>query len=410
MFCKIVQYLKLIFVNCLLQIAACFIHRNPKYAAIGSWCGERYADNSKYLARYLCENRKDITVFWVGSPDIRKEVIEDLPGVKFLVINSVSSLLVLLRCQNMFFSQMHSADISKYNVYRGAKLCLLHHGTAIKKWGQDGLNQRVGKYDNWIEKWKLKISGELQHYDYFVTSSPEEDKTHLTALAYRGCIPDRLLKTGTPRNDLFFCADKEFISERKRYYSRLLGFRQSDKIMLYLPTFRRTKAAAFSFMHLKDDKQKEILELLDRHCCTLIEKSHVVSRNNQATDMQTERVICADKNLDVQELMLISDVLISDYSSAFLDYSILDRPVIHMVYDYQYYRDKDSGLYYDIDTFAAGEVADDIAGLIEAIRNSLHGNDQYRIRRKKVCERFMAYETGNASEKIIKAVIGEQKN
>ena len=103
--------------------------------------------------------------------------------------------------------------------------------------------------------------------------------------------------------------------------------------------------------------------------------------------------------------MLFADVLISDYSGAFLDYLFLDRPIIHYVYDYDFYKNTDSGLYYEIDEFMSGHVCKDPDSLLAALDEVLSGEDPYQNRRQAVRNSFMEYEKGNASETIVKKVI-----
>ncbi len=400
MFKTIVEFIFGIFQNTVLFVIRLFVRRDSNFVGIGSWCGKRYVDNSRYLAEYIDANEKDIHIYWVGEKDIENDVKSHLRNCEFLQINRFRTNVKLLKCKYFFFSQMHSADISKCNVFQGAVLCYLHHGMPIKKWGQDGLNQRRKGFKSRITD---VITDANRHYDYFVSSSPLHDKTNITSLSNRGCVMEKNIHSGTPRNDMFFSApiDTDYY---KSQYSRHLNFGMEKKVILYVPTFRRTKTDVFSFSKLDSSQSLLINDLLTTYKAIIIEKSHFAEKNINNKG-RNGNIIFADSNLNIQEMMLFTDFLISDYSGAFLDYILLDRPVIHFAYDYDYYKNVDSGLYYDIKDFAAGRIVYTIDELICEIEQLLNNNDLYAEKRSYVREKYMAYEEGHASFQIVNRVI-----
>jgi CDP-glycerol glycerophosphotransferase len=109
--------------------------------------------------------------------------------------------------------------------------------------------------------------------------------------------------------------------------------------------------------------------------------------------------------VNIQELLLVIDVLISDYSSILFDYVLLDKPSICFAYDYEYYRDIDSGLYYEIDDYSTGRVTSSFEETCEELERLLMGYDNYVDKRKYVREKYMPYDQGHASEIIINTVI-----
>lgn len=381
-----------------------FIRRKENYVALGSWRGELYLDNSKYLAEYLRDNRKDIKIFWVGNKEIEDVVVRNLRDVVFIQKDHFLDCIKLLRCKYMFFSQMHTADISVFNVYRGAVLCYLHHGFPIKKWGQDGLNERETDIKG-IRRIMLKLCGNQVMYDYFVTSSQLQDITNCTALAYLGCTKEKNIHSGTPRNDIYFHVDRERMDRLKNEYAKLIGFDKSSKVIVYLPTYRRTSTAVFTFTMLDNEKKSVIDRLLRRYNCVIIEKSHFAAAKKCDITKKDDRIIGCTQDINVQELMMLSDVLISDYSGAIMDFLFLDRPIIHYAYDYDYYRNVDSGLYYEIEDFSAGPIAQTFEELVQCLRSCIEGEDSYSEKRMYVRNKYMSYECGKASETITKVVI-----
>ncbi len=395
---------KNVFQSFALRILHPFVRRKDNYVAIGSWCGERYADNSRYLAEYIYSKRKDLKLFWVGVNDIRVEVLQNMPMAEFLEIGTFRTNVKLLRCKYMFFSQMHSADISPASVYSGAITCYLHHGMPIKKWAQDGLNQKTVD-ERWIYKIVAALTQSSLKYNYFVVSCELHGRTNCTALAYRGARENNNLNTGTPRNDILVNYDPVVGSKLKSAYAAQLGFESNKRVILYAPTFRRLSKDVFSFTKLTYGQQVKLESFLAASNAVLIEKSHMAEKAH-FDDSPAENIIIADRKLNIQEMLLFTDCLISDYSGVFLDYILLNRPVVHFAYDYEFYKDEDSGLYYDIVDFSAGPVVTDYDTLLIAIDNILSGNDDYGEKRAYVRNKYMTYECGRASEKIVERVIG----
>ena len=400
---EIIETIKRVIGSIPLILLSFVIRRKKEYVAIGSWGGENYIDNGRYLAEYIRKNRKDLKIFWVGTKKTRNEVEEKLSPYRFLEKDTVSANIALLKCQCMFCTQMHNSDISTYNVFRKATICYMHHGMPLKKWGEDGLNEmNVNPMIVVLLKW---IIGSSRKYDYFVTSGPEQDLTFLSSLKFRGCTESREIHSGTPRNDMYFNVDKKRIEEEKAKYAALVPFPKDKKIIMYLPTFRRT-SENISFTDLSDEDTLKLNRLLEKHNAVILEKLHLAATGGKVR--QTEFAKHIPSHFNVQELMLFADVLISDYSGAFLDYLFLDRPIVNYVYDYDFYKNTDSGLYYDIDEFMAGPACRDFDSLLAALDEALSGIDRYHDRREAVKKRFMAYETGHASETIVGKVVDQK--
>ena len=110
---------------------------------------------------------------------------------------------------------------------------------------------------------------------------------------------------------------------------------------------------------------------------------------------------------DISELYLISDILITDYSSVFFDYGNLKRPVLFFTYDLEKYRDMLRGFYLDIEKDVPGPLLYTSDEVIDAIENIDKINEKYKQRYEEFYERFCSVDDGHASERICKKVFGE---
>ncbi|MCR5213893.1 MAG: CDP-glycerol glycerophosphotransferase family protein [Eubacterium sp.] len=397
-----------VFVSIILVLASKFIKRRKNWLAFGAWKGTLYIDNSRYLLETaLSSYGKDYVFVWIGNSDVAKKLPKD-SRIRCVKMNSFKSIRYLLRCKYMFCSQMHFEDLSNYNVFKGAVITYLHHGCPLKRWGDDASRNNTNQKNK--RQLVSDITGRNIKYNYFVCSSEAHFIVNLSALKSRGCNDLNNLRTGTPRNDLLFKKNnKESIEKYKSKYSKLLKFEKDKRVVLYVPTFRRSGVCNESLVYRDSKEIDQLKEILDKHNCVLIEKAHFAGKfNNLENYKSCPEIIPCPKNVNLQEMLLFTDCMISDYSGAFLDYSILDRPVIHYIYDYEFYRDVDSGLYYDFEEFQCGMAARNYDELLNSLDESLSDADadDGSILRDKVRHKFMEYEKGNASMQILKKVVG----
>lgn len=147
--------------------------------------------------------------------------------------------------------------------------------------------------------------------------------------------------------------------------------------------------------------------ILDKNNAVLIEKNHNSGASNVKIYNSIDNKIFNIENhcdLDTQELLLISDVLITDYSSCYMDYLILNRPIIHFAYDYKKYKENDQGFYYDLNDVAAGQVIINIDSLFQSIKDNLQNYNLDENRRENIKNKMLEYEEENSCTTICKHV------
>ena len=111
----------------------------------------------------------------------------------------------------------------------------------------------------------------------------------------------------------------------------------------------------------------------------------------------------------IEELFLVSDMLVTDYSSVMFDYAILDRPMFLFTYDMEEYRDKLRGMYFDIEELAPGPIVYTSKELEEAIINIDKTEKETKVLRERFQREFVPFERANSSERIFDEVMGGQK-
>src|SRR5699024_5230320 len=111
---------------------------------------------------------------------------------------------------------------------------------------------------------------------------------------------------------------------------------------------------------------------------------------------------------DIAELYLVSDIMITDYSSVFFDYANLKRPILFFTFDLEKYRDKLRGFYLDIETELPGPLLKTSDEVLNAIKNIEQVKEEYAVKYENFYKRFCSWEKGTASEQTVKRVfLGE---
>lgn len=250
------------------------------------------------------------------------------------------------------------------------------HGTPMKKMGA-----AMGKKGN------NKI---LQICDVILAQSRYEAKK--MSQAYD--IPLETFKIfGLPRNDVLAAAGERETHEMRKK----LGIRKDQMVILYAPTFRDYQLDAQSRCTLEIPIDYAYWqETLGENFVFLMRAHYEVAKHTKLPEDSRWRDYSNYPTLN--DLMIASDVLISDYSSILFDYSILNRPMFCYTYDFDEYNEK-RGLYFDVRNELSS--AEDGNRLAELIANMVVGREQEK------CTRFRAHyveEYGDATRKSVELI------
>ena len=170
-----------------------------------------------------------------------------------------------------------------------------------------------------------------------------------------------------------------------------------------MPTFRKSETLFFDDFD-KDDFQEFLEENNVLFCIKLHPKSKL---NEEFKNIQSENIMMINKDADPYVFLKLADVLITDYSSIYFDYLLLDRPIIFFAYDLKEYLNDSREMYFDYDEFTPGEKVWDYQGLKNCIVKIIENNGDYQKRysdfRKRI--RKKVFEESNLnSMRIIKEI------
>src|SRR5699024_4827273 len=176
------------------------------------------------------------------------------------------------------------------------------------------------------------------------------------------------------------------------------------KVILYAPTWRDDQFYRKGRYKFDLDLDLEMMKKqLGERYVVLLRMHYLVAENFDLARYQ-RFVYDMSGDEDIRDLYLISDLLMTDYSSVFFDYANLYRPIIFYVYDLDWYRDTLRGFYFDIEEHAPGPMIKPTEGVIRAIEDFERRGFAVPDNFDAFYQEFCLLESGNSSKKVVDRV------
>lgn len=379
--------------------------RDKNLWVLGEWFGKKCCDNTMYFANYIAEYHPEVKLVWVGRLDTDYSRLNK--KIKVIEMDNPLSKKILKKAGVAVMNQGYVDFDKKGNYFfDGAITVNLWHGIPWKKINYD-INKR-GR----IARLYRKLFNKIKNAEYYLIPSKEAEEKFKTAFLVN---EKKEIKAGYPRNSGFY--RKEFVEECRKKIVSMIDVPSNCKIIAYMPTFRDKDNTVFSFKNLisvpeNDTNYKNVKRLnkiLEDNNAIIVEKSHYISeRIKKENEIAIKGRVKSVIDVTASELLASADMLISDYSSCFFDYLILNRPIIHYLYDYNYYVKKDRGVYYSKEDVVCGKVAERIDQLLDCIEKYIENPEEDKELRLKQKEKFWKYDDYDSCEKIYRFIRGLQ--
>ncbi len=397
LFKEIIKILKLSFY--FLYFISKVFPKNKNLWVFGADNKNSFQGNSKYLFLYLSDLKpNNMKIYWITN---NKNLLAELKkkGLNALFFRSFRGVWTVLRAGIWIYNH-YTSDIS-YWFSAGAKKINLWHGTPIKKIAWD---YKKGNSVRYPKKWYGKILNRLfypaifQKPDIILATSKFSAKNLSTAFKLKS---DQIIISGNPRNDVFFIKINGFEINCDPIYNKIERLKEKNKIVFYMPTYRDNSEDKF-YNHLNFKKLNVFLEKYD---LIFIIKAHPWDHiKDMKNFIKGERIYFVEKNTDPYPILGLTDILITDYSSVFIDFLLLDRYIIFFPYDLDRYIKSERELYYNYDDITPGIKVFEYDGLEKYLKAYLEGQDMYELQRKKALSYFFD-EVGVSSPMIYKKII-----
>ncbi|BET53447.1 CDP-glycerol glycerophosphotransferase family protein [Bacillus subtilis] len=365
--------------------------RNEKLIIFESYSGKQFSCNPRAIFEYLEENKDKYDYRLIWSIDKRNKDLFDNLDVKYLKRFSLKWLWYMATAKYWITNSRLPLWIPKP---RKTTYVQTWHGTPLKKLAND--MDEVHMPGTTTEQYKKNFLKEASKWDYLI--SPNAYSTEIFRSAFQ--FKKEIIESGYPRNDLLYAENRDDISKRIK---RKLNIDDNKKIILYAPTWRDNEF--YGVGKYKFDLQLDLEELQKEFedSAVFLLRMHYLVREN--FNLQKYHHFIKDVSLyqDIRDLYLISDILITDYSSVFFDFGNLKKPIIFYTYDLELYRDKLRGFYFDFEQNAPGEIVVNKKELYLKLKNIIQmGSIPNKY--NQFYNEFCSIEDGFAAKRVIERI------
>jgi CDP-glycerol glycerophosphotransferase len=344
--------------------------------------GRQFSDSPRAIYEELVRRGVDVEHVWGTSE--QQAIVP--PGVRTVEWKSAEWHETLARCRYLVTNVMISSWIKRRPDQRFIQTW---HGTPLKKMGADLLGTSKAN-----PAYIATLPGRFEQFDYMV--SPNAFTTPIMRSAFG--FPNEILECGYPRNDVFYREDREEIAARVR---KTLRLPEGKKVLLYTPTWRDDQRFGTG-KKFKLDLQLDLAELErqlgEDH--VLLFRKHPKMLNN-ITGPRDGFVRDVAGYAEISDLYLVSDVLITDYSSSMFDFAHTGRPMVFFTYDLEHYRDSLRGFYFDFTDRAPGPLLKTNADLISALRDIDRVHAEHAGKYEEFVKEFCVPADGRATAEVV---------
>ena len=369
---------------------------DDKTIFFSSFQGREYACSPKAIYEYMISNDKykDYKYIWSFKEPEKysfltknkntkvvkqrsKEFEKGLAKSKYWIVNSILDVYIKPK-KNQVYVQCW-------------------HGTPLKKLGCD-LKNTVNAMNSEEEIHKRYIQ-EAKRFNFFISPSKFATEKFTSAwnlkmLGKESCF----IEEGYPRNDFLYNFKTEDVIKVKEK----LNIPSGKKVILYAPTWRDNQHNSNMGYTYKTEVNFDLLKEKLQNDYIILFRAHYLVANSFDFEKYKGFIYDVSRVDDINDLYIISDMLITDYSSVFFDYANLKRPIVFYMYDFEEYRDELRGFYIDIKELP-GKITKTETELIEAIDNTKEFiyDEKYR----KFNEKFNYLDDGQAAKRVVEKLI-----
>ena len=353
---------------------------NKNKVVVYNFAGNGFGDNPKYLVKELLKH-KPYKIIWI----VKDKNIEMPSGIKKVRYNSLSSIYHLTTAK-LWLDTIRNNPKPLFKRKKQTYIQTWHGGIFIKGQEKD--------VENYLSKGYVKSAkGDGKIADYMLSNCKKRTELIKRAFWFDG----EILEFGVPRDDVMFNPDIQEIKELKNKYNI-----QNKKMVVYAPSFRND-SSFYANLNFEPDKLIKALNKKFNSNFAFCVRLH--PNDNSITKLKGfENVINLTKESDSQLILSAADVVISDYSSMLLDFTLTKKPAFIFAPDYDDYIKKERELYVDLSKIGI-PFAKTFNDLIKEIES--FDKNSYNKSLDKFFDFYEIFEKGNSSKLIVDYLINK---
>lgn len=365
-----------------------FITMDDKMVLYLSFDGRSYSDNPKAIYETMLTDAKfdKYQLVWA----LKEPVI--ISGCKVIKKQSIAYFYYLSKAKYWVFNN----KMPDYYIKRADQVYLqTWHGTPLKRLAHDMPDLGITYYRS-KQTYQEMVSAydkDSQLWDYLI--SPNQFSTAVFCSAFK-VNREKIIETGYPRNDILTTVSAEKIQDIKEK----LHIPSNKQVILYAPTWRDNAFNLQGYTFELNLDFTKWYKILGDDYVIIFKPHYLIAQHFVVPNDLTEFVLTIPATADINELYIISDQLITDYSSVFFDYAILNRPIYFYMFDFETYRDDLRGFYLQVPKALPNDICYTQDQLLTAIRSG-----QFDFERLAAFnEKFNHLQDGKASRRVIDEV------
>lgn len=291
--------------------------------------GRNCDGNPRYISNYLLDNRKDIKQVWLSRKDSNFELD---PRIKIVKWGSLSMIYEMATAK--IWADSHNKPTWCRKRKKQFYIETWHGGLGMKKIESDAETRYSPSIEN-----NIKHNSKMA--DLFISNSTHLTNIYKRAFWYNGPI----VESGFPKNDIFYKSEETHKEIRKKVLNRL-NIPLDKKIVLYAPTFRDSESLEvydIDFVKLRESLKEKFNE--DFIVCIRLHPQ--MKKFSKVLCESNNDIVNATYYEDMQELIIATDIFITDYSSGIFDFALLRRAGFLYAKDIKEYG-KERGFYFDL--------------------------------------------------------------
>jgi len=408
------------FVRCVLPVWWLYDRLLPKRA--DHWAffvhplkTDQFVENSRAVFEAVKDDPALCKVLFTRG-EVARLRLEGGRNVRVVELQSLQGLALLARCGVFLLTNAITFDLSwrwgthGFAVLRpslGRRIIVnLWHGIPLKRLFALTSPQMRQQAE------RIALRREERAYYQGLISSSDVD-SHAMAAIFYPIDPARVWVTGLPRNDFLRMPESHLPTFLKDEVQLVRDLKKTRKLIVYAPTYRERSGDAAGCYPFSEEEIARLRELLRRHDAVLGFRMHYFRRHGQTFSL--EQYADGDSIIDLGHALISeiapilreADLLVTDYSSVYIDALYVDKPVFSFAYDLEHYQTQQNGLLYDMQLAFPGPVVGSFSALLdklgqELMRPHLVASEHYRMARKFF---FNHQDDRNASR-----VVGRLKN
>ncbi len=379
------------------KLCRIFYVTQDKMVFFESYHGKRCGDSVKAIYEEMAEDDafRDYTFVWAfTNPKNHRELTENPHTI--LVKKGSRDYFRYAAASRFWVNNVSVPDFlipGKHQVYIET-----WHGTPLKRLGCDIETDSDPRQSR--ERMHKRYRKKGKKVTHFLSPSPYYSEKIASAFGLEQREENKFIECGYPRNDALFHYSEEDIAQiRER-----LGIQDEQKVILYTPTWRDTDFQEQSgFRYNASVDLEKVMEGLPEDCVLLFRAHHQIGLSGVIEN--TSRIIDVTDIDDINDLYIISDLMITDYSSTMFDFSVLKRPMVFHMYDREEYANNIRGFYLDLSELP-GPITEDETALAQAVTQQLKHFDYNKDSKYQAFhDKFNKWEDGQAARRVIENCI-----